>query len=113
MWWRLSSELVEKRRCADSANRPRPVEGQRLLSIAEAATVLGLSYFAVGRLLRAGAFPAVRIGRHRRVDRVDLDAWIERSKATPKRSRRRALDISSGSAENLPLPVTAPPREEV
>lgn len=51
-----------------------PVE--RLLSVAEAADVLGVSYQKTWRLIYSGALPTVRIGRRRLIAPDDIRAFI-------------------------------------
>lgn len=49
---------------------------QRLLTLQEAATVLGLSVASVRRLIARGRLPALRLVRHLRVDVRDVEALI-------------------------------------
>ena len=53
---------------------------ERLLSVEEVADILGLEYKTIYRLVRSGDLPAARIGRVYRVDRADLEAYLERQK---------------------------------
>ena len=57
-----------------------PGQARRLLSLNEAATVLGLSTVTIRRLIWAKKIPSVRILRRVRIDIRDLDRFIERSK---------------------------------
>ena len=57
-----------------SANEPR------LLSQQEAAHYLGISYWTVRDLIFRRELPWVKIGRRILVDRLDLDAYLDRSK---------------------------------
>jgi excisionase family DNA binding protein len=60
------------------------VVAARLFSPEQAASYLGLgSRWAVYRLVKAGAVPAIVIAGKLRVDRADLAALIERLKAGP------------------------------
>jgi excisionase family DNA binding protein len=52
----------------------------RLLSQQDAATYLGISYWTVRDLIFRRVLPYVKIGRRVLVDRVDLDAYLDRSK---------------------------------
>jgi excisionase family DNA binding protein len=49
---------------------------QRLLTLQEAATVLGLSVTSIRRLIASGRLPALRLVRHLRVDVRDVEALI-------------------------------------
>ena len=57
-----------------------PGQARRLLSLNEAATVLGLSKVSIRRLIWSGKLPSVRILRRIQIDIRDLDRFIERSK---------------------------------
>ncbi len=52
----------------------------RLLSQQDAASYLGISYWTIRDLVFRRDIPFVRIGRRILVDRVDLDAYLDRSK---------------------------------
>ncbi len=65
-------------------------EQQRLLRSKEAAIYLGISERKLWTLGRGGEIPRVCFGRTVRYDRVDLDAWIEKSK------RRRGRGLAGG-----------------
>jgi excisionase family DNA binding protein len=62
-----------------AATRPRPGI-RRLLSLTEAAELLGLSVASTRRLVGSGKLPAVRITRRIQVDIRDLDQLIGQSK---------------------------------
>jgi len=53
---------------------------RRLLTLKEAAAVLGLSPYSVRRLIAAGTLPSVRLTRRIQVDLRDLERLIEQSK---------------------------------
>ena len=57
-------------------NAPAP----RLLSQQEAAAYLGISYWTLRDLTFRGEVPHVKIGRRILVDRLDLDAYLDRVK---------------------------------
>ncbi len=57
-----------------------PGQVRRLLTLKEAAAVLGVSTASVRRLIWAGKLPAVRILRRIQIDTRDLDQLIEQSK---------------------------------
>ena len=52
----------------------------RLLSQHEAARYLGISYWTLRDLIFRREIPFVKIGRRILVDRLDLDAYLNRSK---------------------------------
>ncbi len=58
----------------------RSTSSRRLVSIAEAAEVLGLSVASIRRLVRAGTLPAVRLTRRLRIDVRDLERLVEQAK---------------------------------
>ena len=53
---------------------------KEFLSLEEVALLLDVTYQLIYRLVRAGDIPASRIGRVYRIQRSDLDAYLERSK---------------------------------
>jgi excisionase family DNA binding protein len=52
----------------------------RLLSQQAAAAYLGISYWTLRDLTFRGEVPHVKIGRRILVDRLDLDAYLDRAK---------------------------------
>ena len=52
----------------------------RLLSQQDAAGYLGVSYWTIRDLVFRRELPFVKIGRRILVDRMDLDAYLDRSK---------------------------------
>jgi excisionase family DNA binding protein len=52
----------------------------RLLSKKDAAIYLGCTFWAIRDLVWVGELKAIRIGKRDCIDRVDLDAWIEKRK---------------------------------
>ena len=52
----------------------------RLFSQQEAASYLGISYWTIRDLVFRRELPFVKIGRRILVDRMDLDAYLDRSK---------------------------------
>jgi excisionase family DNA binding protein len=60
---------------------PQPISaGPRLLSIKDAAAYLGASVWAIRQMLRNRQLPYVPVGRGFKIDKIDLDRWIERQK---------------------------------
>lgn len=52
-----------------------------LLTEVETAQLLGVSQRKVWGLADSGELPTVKVGRAKRYDRRDIEAWIERSKS--------------------------------
>ncbi len=52
----------------------------RLLTLKQAAEELGVKLATLRTAIWNGELPQVRIGRSVRVDRRDLEAWLERQK---------------------------------
>ncbi len=52
----------------------------RLISLREAGSYLGISYWSVRSLVDRGDLPAVRFGRRLLIDKKDLDDLIENHK---------------------------------
>lgn len=67
----IAARVVERMRSPDDI---------RLLTIPAAARYLGRSPRAIRYLIAKGSFSAVMRGRNLRLDRVELDAWIEAGK---------------------------------
>jgi len=65
-----------------------PGQARRLLTLNEAAIVLGVSAASVRRLIRAGRLATVRLNRHIRLDIRDLDRLIEQAKERSNRGGR-------------------------
>ena len=61
---------------------------KELLTAREAATVLGVSYWVLLRLIREAGLPARRVGRRVWIPRRGLEAWLDGGNA-PERSRCR------------------------
>ena len=68
-----------------SPRRPPEAPGasRRLLSLAEAALLLGVSVASVRRLIWQGRLPVVRLTRRIQVDLRDLERLIEQAKDRP------------------------------
>lgn len=64
---------------------------EKLLSLEEAAEILGVEYKTVYRLVRAGQIPAGRVGRVYRIKRSDLDFYFESTKPDGGRAVPAAL----------------------
>jgi excisionase family DNA binding protein len=60
---------------------PHPISaGPRLVSIKDAAAYLGARVWAVRQMLRKRELLYVPVGRGFKIDKIDLDRWIERQK---------------------------------
>lgn len=59
-----------------------PTIKPRLLSVADAATYIGLSERVMWALLSRGELSAIKIGRRRLIDVKDLDLFVECRKAS-------------------------------
>jgi len=60
---------------------PQPISaGPRLLSIKYAAAYLGARVWAVRQMVRKRELPYVPVGPGFKIDKIDLDRWIERAK---------------------------------
>jgi excisionase family DNA binding protein len=66
---------------------PQTIEPKPLLSIAEAATFLGMSRTVVNEMTNCGDLPAVLVRRRKKVRRDDLDAFVKHG---PRKMRRKA-----------------------
>ena len=66
----------------DPEARPDQIQrpSRRLVSLAEAAELLGLSVASIRRLVRAGTLPAVRLTRRLRIDVRDIERVVEQAK---------------------------------
>lgn len=62
-----------------------------LLSIEQAAEILGVDYKTVYRLVRSGKLPSGRVGRVYRIQRADLDAYFRASKERVAAASQRPL----------------------
>ena len=60
--------------------KPSSASEPRLLSQQDAACYLGISYWTVRDLVFRHELPFVKIGRRILLDRLDLDAYLDRSK---------------------------------
>ncbi len=54
---------------------PRPLHAKLLLTVDEAAALLGIKRTLTYELIRTGALASVRVGRLRRIRYSDLDAY--------------------------------------
>ena len=52
------------------------------MGLDDVASLLGVTYLTIYRLVRAGDLPAVRLGKLYRVSRTDLERYLERNRTT-------------------------------
>lgn len=57
-----------------------PLGGDRLFTVGEVAEHMRVSNMTVYRLIKAGAMPAVRVGKSYRIRRRDLESYLESSR---------------------------------
>ncbi len=79
----------------------KPEDLDRLLTVAETATVLSLRPARVYELVRQRVLPAVRVGKYVRVRSRDLQAWIEDQ-------REEGVDGRIQPGLSSPPPMTRP-----
>ena len=65
---------------APDPSRAAAARAPRLLTLADAALRLSLSYWGVRDLIVAGQLPSVRLNRRVLIDPADLERLIQRSK---------------------------------
>lgn len=56
------------------------MEDRKLLSLKEAAELLGIHYTTMRQYVRKGKFPVVRIGRLLKIEASDLESYIKKNK---------------------------------
>ncbi len=56
------------------------MEDKKLLSLKEAAELLGIHYTTMRQYVRKGKFPVVRIGRLLKIEASDLESYIKSNK---------------------------------
>lgn len=56
------------------------MEDRKLLSLKEAAELLGIHYTTMRQYVRKGKFPVIRIGRLLKIEASDLEAYIKNNK---------------------------------
>jgi excisionase family DNA binding protein len=78
----LATKLVEEITAQVLAKTQAPTRGleSRLMTVKEAAHYLARSEQAIRHLVFQRDLPVVRSGRNVRLDRKDLDRWIENSR---------------------------------
>jgi excisionase family DNA binding protein len=55
----------------------------RLLTVREVADDVRVSTMTVYRLIKSGALPAIRVGKHFRIREVDLTAYLDAQTTVP------------------------------
>lgn len=62
-------------------NSRRPImEDKKLLSLKEAAEMLGIHYTTMRQYARRGKFPVIRIGRLLKIEAKDIEEYIKKNK---------------------------------
>ncbi len=89
----LAARLAADRASGD--NQAEPQAEDRLLTMAQVATVLSVPTGYARELGWRGDLPTVRVGKYVRVRRSDLDEWVVRH-------REKGLDRELGVALNSP-----------
>jgi excisionase family DNA binding protein len=64
----------------DGMTKGESLAGDRLHTVAEVAEHMRVSNMTVYRLIKAGALPAVRVGKSYRIRERDLEAYLEASR---------------------------------
>ena len=57
-------------------------DDKKYLTLEEVADLLGVNYQLIYRLVRSGELPAIRLGRVYRIERADLEEYLDRSKTS-------------------------------
>ena len=52
----------------------------KLIGFEEVAELMGIPESTIRKMVTARRIPCVRLGKHVRFDREDIEAWIERNK---------------------------------
>ena len=63
----------------NSVNNPQANSDKRSYSVAEAASILGVSKRSIYNLCSQGAFKTVRIGTKLRISKKSFDEWLDGS----------------------------------
>jgi excisionase family DNA binding protein len=58
------------------AAKPGPFVGERLLTVAEVATMMRVSNMTVYRLIKSGQLGAIRVGKNYRIRETDVDRYL-------------------------------------
>ncbi len=65
--------------CLGNSRRPI-MEEKKLLSLKEAAEMLGIHYTTMRQYARRGKFPVIRIGRLLKIEAKDIEEYIKKNK---------------------------------
>jgi excisionase family DNA binding protein len=76
----IEQVLAEEARAATQQRTQAQPQAGRLLTVQQAGEYIGRSESAVRHLIFDRDLPVVRAGRCVRIDRRDLDTWIENNK---------------------------------
>lgn len=72
--------VIPRRRATDGSSGSRPAVVPRMLGIPEAAVYIGGTNWFTEELIRSNEVLAIAIGKGRKIDVRDLNAWIEAEK---------------------------------
>lgn len=96
----LLARLLAQTAVTPGTTHPKSTEDlDRLLTVAETATILSLRPPRVYELVRRRVLPAVRVGKYVRVRSRDLQSWIEDQ-------REEGVDANIRSSLEFPLPMS-------
>jgi excisionase family DNA binding protein len=70
---------------------------ERLVSVAEVASLVGLSAKAVRRAVERGELPASKLCGRIRVRREDVDAWVESNQVRPRAAPARPTRLPAAN----------------
>jgi excisionase family DNA binding protein len=73
--FRLAEREAERDMTEDTAGEER-----KYLTLEDVAELLGVNYQLIYRLVRSGELAAIRLGRVYRIERADLEAYLEANK---------------------------------
>lgn len=57
-------------------SKPGPFVGERLLTVAEVASMMRVSNMTVYRLIKSGQLSAIRVGKNYRIREADVDRYL-------------------------------------
>ena len=76
---------------------------ERLLDAREVAEWLGVPVSWVRESTRSGAMPCVELGRYRRYERADIEAWLAQCKQPARTIEMRHARVRQPNVDNMAL----------